>query len=46
MNTALAVKGQHKGYICAPQLTWGEKCQPDPVPSLTEAAVSLISATQ
>lgn len=44
--TARAVKDQHKGYICAPLGTWGEKCQPHPVPPLTEAAVFLISMTQ
>lgn len=41
-GTALAVKGQYKGDICA----WREKCQPHPVSSLTEAALSPISVTQ
>lgn len=42
---ALAVKSPHKGYSCVMPLTRGRRCQPHPVPMLTEAAVSLPQAT-
>lgn len=44
-NSPRCIKSQHKGYSCVVSLTRGRRCQPRPVPSLTEAAVSLLNIT-